>query len=113
MIAETDWPKFLKEYGDLNHGRPTRLGVFQLDGEVVSDYWVEDGLPLIALDTYSNHGQMRIDFLFENYTHSVDRAKTIVLLSEGETAQGLDVSDADGTTTQLRFEDWLEKGVEQ
>src|SRR5689334_14907251 len=104
-IEQSEWPKFLREYSDLNHGRPTRLGVFQADKDVISDYWIEDGLPLIAVDSYTNAGQIRIDLMFENFTHSVVGASTVVCVNGGDVSDGLDISDSEGTTTQLRFED--------
>src|SRR5690348_4695716 len=105
-IEQNEWSKFLREYSDRNHGRPTRLGVFQVEAGATNDYWIEDGLPLIAVDAYMNRGQVRIDLLFENFTHSIEGASNIVCLRNGDANDGLDISDSEGTTTQLRFEDW-------
>ena len=99
----------MKEYSLRNEGRPTRLGVFETSAGVANDYWIEDGLPLVGLDAYLNKGRTRVDILFENYTHSIDNAAKLVEVDGDETDHGLDISDAEGNTTLLRFENWPAK----
>jgi hypothetical protein len=106
VINETNWTKFLKDYSSRNEDRPTRLGVFEKYNGNANDFWIEDGLPLIALDAYPNKDRICVDILFENYKHQIDGVERIVDI-EGEVGdQGLDIADASGRTTILRFEDW-------
>jgi hypothetical protein len=105
-INKTDWTEFLKEYSSRNEGQPTRLGVFKTSDGVTEDLWIEDGLPLLALDVYLNKGTTRIDVLFENYTHSIDGVVRLVEVDGDRTDHGLDISDVDGSTTVMRFENW-------
>ena len=106
IIDKTNWMPFLKEYSAKNKARPTRLGVFeQADGKV-EDLWIEDGLPLIAVDPYRSDGRIRIDIVLENYVHPVDDVVTVLHYSaEDEDEGGLDLVDNSGRTTILRFED--------
>jgi hypothetical protein len=105
IIDRTKWPLFLREYGTQNKGRPTRLGVFETPNGVANDYWLEDGLPLVALDTYTNNGRTRIDIVFENYTHSIDGVTELTEIDREGMDHGLDISE-EGRTTVMRFEDW-------
>jgi len=106
IINKTDWTAFMQEYGSRNEGRPTRLGVFEMSTGMANDYWIEDGLPLVGLDVYLNNGSTRVDILFENYTHSIDNAATLVEVDSDGADYGLDISDAEGNTTVMRFENW-------
>ena len=107
IIDETQWHRFLREYSDRNQGRAIRLGVFETrHGGVTNDYWIEDGLPLVAIDVSPNNGKTRVDILFENYTHAIDGAATLVRINDDGADHGLDISDANGVTTILRFENW-------
>jgi hypothetical protein len=73
---------------------------------VVNDYWIEDGLPLVAVDAYGDAATARVDMIFEDYTHSIDGVARLDTIKEGAD-EGLDIADECGTTTQLRFEGWL------
>jgi hypothetical protein len=49
MMQETlrrDWNAYCSKFSEQNAGRKTRLGVFERKGNVLHDYWLEDGLPL-------------------------------------------------------------------
>ncbi len=105
-IEETRWPIFLREYSNRNQGRPTRLGVFGTSNGAANDYWIHDGVPVVALDAYSKNGNTTVDLFFHNYTHSIDGAAKVVHVEGDEKDDGLDISDAEGKTTVLRFESW-------
>lgn len=104
IIDETNWPAFLKEYSVRNEGRPTRLGVFESRDGVANDYWLECDLPLVGLDAYPDKGTTRVDILFNNYTHSIDAAVSLVMINGNGPDHGLDIIDAEGKTTIMRFE---------
>ena len=105
-IDKTEWTEFVRSYSARNSGRPTRLGVFEFRDGVADDYWIEDGLPLLALDSYPDQkGKTRIDILFDTYTHSIDGAESLACIDDAAD-HGLDITDDNGKTTVLRFEDW-------
>ena len=106
LIDEMNWAKFLREYSERNAGRPTRLGVCEMCDGAVEDYWIEDGLPLIAADVYPHHGTIKIDLFFKNYTHSVDAVSELFQINDAGAESGVDIVDAGGKTTVLRIEDW-------
>jgi hypothetical protein len=109
IIDKTDWVDFLRGYSARNQGRPTRLGVFEESDGVINDYWIEDGLPLIAVDAYPDDGETTVDILFDTYTHSIDGAAKLVSIEGDGKDQGLDILDSDGKTTVMRFENWLSR----
>ena len=57
------------------------------------------------MDLYSEKGMNRVDILFENYTHAIHDPSSLVYIGDGPD-QGLDIIDAKGKTTVLRFENW-------
>ena len=106
IINQSNWPDFLKFYSAKNAGRPTRLGIFELENGVTNDFWLEDGLPLVAVDFCSKGEHSAINIMLEKYTHSVDEpAKLSLVLVEDQTDEGLDITDLEGRTTMLRLED--------
>lgn len=109
IIDKTDWVDFLKDYSARNQGRPTRLGLFEQNDDIMNDYWIEDGLPLVAVDAYPDNGDTNVEILFDKYTHSIDGAAKLVSVGGDGTDQGLDISDAEGKTTIMRFENWPAK----
>jgi hypothetical protein len=106
IIDQTKWPLFLQEYGAQNKGRPTRLGVFEMPDGIANDYWIEDGMPLVALDTYTQNGKTRVDIVFENFTHSIDGVTALAEVGDRGADSGLDIAEEAGRTTVMRFEDW-------
>lgn len=104
IIDELEWIPFLKEYSAKNEERPTRLGVFEPGNGGVEDLWIEDGLPLIAVDAYENKGAMRIDIVLRDYVHPVDGV--VKVMHATDDGDGLDIQESSGRTTLLRFEDW-------
>lgn len=96
------WAHFLNYYGEQNNNRPTRLGVFE-DG---NDFWIEDGLPLTVLDV-DTHGEIpKVEIMLgDDFTHAIKDAKNVkITFSLDENKDGLDITDAEGKTTILRFE---------
>ncbi len=96
------WTSFLKYYGEQNNNRPTRLGVF----ENGNDFWIEDGLPLHGVDVDA-HGEMpTVEIMLgDEFTHTIKNARNVkITFSLDETNDGLDITDAEGKTTILRFE---------
>ena len=106
IIDRTDWQLFLKNYCEQNKGRATRLGVFEMPNGVAHDYWIEDGLPLVAIDTYDDNGKTRLDIVLEEFTHSIDDVKSVAAIDAGRAGTGLDILEEAGRTTVVRFEDW-------
>lgn len=108
-----NWSAFLSFFSEQNRTRPTRLGVFEKERDVVTDYWLEDGLPLAGIDVdVSGEGAPTVEILLgdnskdaRHMTHVVKNARSakIVLSASGED-DGLEIEDAEGKTTFLRFE---------
>ncbi|MEO8042348.1 MAG: hypothetical protein ABI646_07055 [Acidobacteriota bacterium] len=106
IIDQAKWALFLQEYAGQNKGRPTRLGVFEKPDGIANDYWIEDGLPLVALDIYTNKGKTHVDIVFEDLTHSIDGVTGLAKTGGNGADDGLDISEEAGRTTVMRFEDW-------
>ena len=110
-----NWNAYLKLFLDQNVGRRTRLAVFEGTPESLTDYWLEDRLPLVGLDM-DVHGpngpqvqimlQRTLDGRPEHMTHVVDGARFMKFtLSATGDSDGLEISNGRGETTILRFED--------
>lgn len=102
----------LKIFGERNESRLTRLGVFIPENNTMQDYWLEDGLPLMGIDT-ENEGEINIEIMLgkegdeRHLTHSIKNAKTIKIeLSVEAEKDGLEITDAGGKVTILRFENF-------
>lgn len=100
-----EWAKFLKFFSEQNAGRPTRLGVFESDGDVVNDYWLENGLPLVGVDIDTKKEMPSVEITVGSFTHEVkDAVKLKFHFSLDGTEDGIDLSCANGQTTIMRFE---------
>jgi hypothetical protein len=107
------WSALLNFFSDQNRRRPTRLGIFENGRDVVTDYWLEDGLPLTGIDVDAGSGAApTVEIMLgggedkeRHMTHVVRGARSakIVLSASGED-DGLEIEDAEGRTTFLRFE---------
>lgn len=97
-----------------NEQRPTRLEVVGPRREAESDYWLEDGLLFqgIGLDTDVN-GDVTLEIMLQgqigktrnHMTHNVTGVRRIDLeMLEGRD-KGLEIKDASGAVTLLRFEE--------
>jgi hypothetical protein len=103
----SDW---LRLFSEQHSERPTRLGVFVREGDGLQDYWIEDGLPLAGIDAEAN-GAANIEIMLgredgeRHLTHSVKNARAIKIeISVDGQKDGLEITDADGKITILRFE---------
>ncbi|HKP68624.1 MAG TPA: DUF5335 family protein [Pyrinomonadaceae bacterium] len=95
------WKDFLRYFGEKNEGRPTRLGVF----ENGNDYWLEDGLPLTGVDLDPGKASTSVQIMLGNFTHTVrDVSRLTFHMSNDGNSDGVDVTDADGKVSMLRFE---------
>jgi hypothetical protein len=106
MEDRNDWTTFLNFYTGQNAGRRTRLGVFELSRDVVNDYWIEDGLPLVALDAETtDEGRRAVRIMVGEMAHDVrDAIKLVVHLTSYGYEDGIDLLDRDNRVTLLRFE---------
>jgi hypothetical protein len=108
-IDKPEWKEFLRNFSMLHKGTRTRLGVFEIRDGVVNDLWIEDGMPLVGIDVDTKDGRQTIGIVFEHFRHSVKNVSTIAEVSGEDGAGGLDIQDAEGETTALRFENYADK----
>jgi hypothetical protein len=112
---QQNWTAFLKLFSRQNSGRRTRIGVFDKPDSEQTDYWLEDGLPLIGIDVDAgSDGQPpTIEIILgdsvvadsRHLTHTIDSVRLAkIILSMDGTADGLEIEDLEGKTTILRFE---------
>ena len=105
MKTSGDWTKLLNYYSKQNEGRRTRLGVFELKGDVVNDYWLEGGLPLVGVAVEHGNGRDSVIITLGQLTHVVRNAiKLTFHCTSSGYEDGLDILDRDDRTTILRFE---------
>ncbi|MFT3744830.1 MAG: DUF5335 family protein [Pyrinomonadaceae bacterium] len=99
------WDAFLKFFTEQNFDRPTRLAVFERHGENVMDYWLESGLPFISAAIDSHKDRANIQISLGGFSHEiVDAAELKFIFSRAGDEDGLDVTDTQGRTTILRFQ---------
>lgn len=109
-----NWSTFLQFFSEQNQGRATRLGVFDNQSGAAVDYWIEDGLPLAGIAVDARNAEKPIVEMMlsdatrtdsQHLTHTITGAKTvkIILTLNGE-ADSLEIDDAAGKVTVLRFE---------
>lgn len=105
LANEHSWTSILRFYSEQNEGRITRLGLFEPTGDSVTDYWLESGLPLRGIDIDPDAGHAIIQIMVGDLTHEVSEPRKLVFqFTSGGDEDGVDVTDADGRTTVLRFE---------
>lgn len=114
-VNKKNWAKLLKYFSDQNKGRLTRLGVFEPGRGVYNDYWIEDGLPLVGIDADTHdEEEAAVEIMLgneikpgaPNYTHTVRGPRHVKLhFSPDGSKNALEIEDAEGKTTVLRFED--------
>lgn len=99
---QLSWTIFLRFYSNQNIGRSTRLGVF----ENGNDYWIEDGLPLNGIDYETDDNSLNLQIMLgDKLTHTIKNVKNVKInFSLDEINDGLDITDKEGVTTILRFE---------
>ena len=102
---QPSWTNFLKYFSDTNKNRQTRIGLFEKVSDVTTDYWLENGLPLLGIDLDSENDTMIVEIMLERYTHVVRGVRTIrPIYSFDGTEDGIDFIGPGETTTILRFE---------
>lgn len=100
-----EWTKFLKFFTEQNAGRPTRLAIFERNGDAVNDYWLENGLPLTGIDVDTKDELPSVQIIVDSFTHEVkDAVNLIFRFSVKGDEDGIDITNAVGQTTILRFE---------
>ena len=100
-----EWTKYLRFFNEQNAGRLTRLGVFEQNDDVVTDYWLESGLPLSGIDLDAKGERPSVQITLGNFTHNVNDAVRLVFqLNNAGDEDGVDIVGAEGKTTILRFE---------
>ena len=100
------WCGQLQSFSSENRGRPTRLGVFEPTDGGTNDFWLENGLPLQEVVFENHNGSSFVEMIFDGFTHTISNARRMefhVGISRND--DGLNVVDANGRTSVLRFED--------
>lgn len=99
------WKDFLHFFNNAYAGRKTRLGVFENPADVVTDYWIESGLPFSSIDMESRNGKIELQIRVGSMCHTVSDVKQLSMyLSRFSDEDGIDISNSDGRVTVLRFE---------
>ena len=112
--TQHNWTEFIKLFSRQNRSRPTRIGVFEGDPGNLTDYWLEDGLPLEGIDIDTSKGaSWSVEIMLgspekagtRTFTHTIANARfaKITLSASGE-SDGLEIEDDQGAITILRFE---------
>jgi hypothetical protein len=111
-VKRDDWEVFLREFGERNRRRPTRLEVIGQTRDE-SDYWLENGLPLsgVTLETECE-GSPRVEIMLDtgtakdsrHMTHTVCGVRRVAryLRADGF-CERLEIEDGDGALTLLRL----------
>ena len=93
--------------------RPTRLAVFAGEPGSMEDYWIEDGLPLAGIDLDEHdEDSPHVEIMLgdasapdsRHMTHIVTGVRRVKLELGAGGNDGLDLEDANGEVTLLRFE---------
>jgi hypothetical protein len=102
---EHEWSRVLQFFSEQNSQRPTRLGIFEPNHTAAADYWIECGLPFNGIVVEAQSDRLDLQLIVGTLDHTV---KNVVKVSWQMTASGdedgIDILDADGRTTVLRFE---------
>lgn len=103
--TQHEWSKYMRFYTENNTGRATRLGIFERNGGVVTDYWLENGLPFVGLDVDAYHDLPTVQISVGELCHEVNNAADMVFrISASGDEDGVDITDSNGNITVLRFE---------
>lgn len=102
---EHEWAKYIKFFNDQNAGRLTRLGVFEPKSGSFTDYWLESGVPLTGVDLDTHGARLAVQITVGDFTHVAnDAVKLAFQFTKSGEEDGIDITDADGRATILRFE---------
>jgi flavodoxin len=123
-IQRKDWLPYFNEFNERNRLRPTRLEVIgngdssaaNFKSIVETDYWMEDGLPLLGVSLEPNEdGAPRVEVMLggehikpsAHMMHTVEGAQRIVrtLGKDGRECE-LEIEDKDGAVSSLHFFSW-------
>lgn len=112
--VEMNWSKYMRVFSELNRGRPTRLAVFEGAPGSMSDLWLEDGLNFLSVEIASvKPSRVDVEIMLDqgpeagasHMCHSVNDARVFrIVLGVDEEADSLEIENANGETTVLRFE---------
>ena len=97
-------------FGARNNLRPTRLEVIGPSKDVESDFWLEDGLLLSGLDLdVDGKSGPYIEIMLESQaknhmTHAIPAVKRVELETNQGIDESLEIEDAAGSVTIMRFE---------
>lgn len=115
ITKQHKWLTLLNLFNKQNKSRPTRIGVFEGKPGEMMDYWIEDKLPLAGIDVDERgENAPTIEIMLSDskntdslhMTHTVFKASVIkIILTANDEADGLEIEDAEGKTTVLRFEE--------
>ena len=112
-IEPTRWQTNLMAFGERNNMRPTRLEVLGPSREMDSDFWLEDGLLLAGIDLdMDGDGSPSVEIMLQapvgttknHMTHTVAGVKRVELESTDGRDEGMEIEDAEGAITIMRFE---------
>jgi hypothetical protein len=100
-----EWSRVLSFFSEQNAQRPTRLGVFEPNRGAADDYWIECGLPLNGINVEALEDRLDLQLSVGTLDHTVRNAVRVSwqMTASGD-EDGVDILDADGRTTVLRFE---------
>ncbi len=102
---EHGWKRYLDFVGKQWLGRKTRLGIFEPDRKAMQDYWIECGLPLEGIELDESHDRPAVYVKLRTLGHEVREPVRISFhLSKSGDEDGVDILDAAGRMTVLRFE---------
>jgi len=102
---EHEWSRVLQFFSEQNLTRPTRLGIFEPNRAAADDYWVECGLPFNGIVVESHSNGLNLQIIVGTLDHTVKHVVKIALqMTANGDEDGIDILDADGRTTVLRFE---------
>lgn len=100
-----EWSRVLRSFSEQNSQRPTRLGVFEPNRRAADDYWLECGLPLNGIGVEEHNDRLDLQLFVGTMDHTVRNAvKLSWQMTTSGDEDGIDILDADGRTTILRFE---------
>ncbi|HSB27681.1 MAG TPA: hypothetical protein VLE19_07495 [Pyrinomonadaceae bacterium] len=111
--AFVSWKTDLDGFGKRNKLRPTRIEVLDRADGVESDFWLEDGLLLSGIDIEEDRTRgLSVDIMLQttaagdrnHLTHRVAGVTRLNLAKPAEHGERLEIEDAAGTVTIVRFE---------
>ena len=110
-IEPTSYVSDLNSFSDRNNSRPTRLEVLGPNRDPASDYWLEDGLLFSGIDLEPDaisgpYVEIMLRSSAKHHmTHSIPAVKRIELETDKGVDESLEIEDATGTVTIMRFEE--------